>query len=303
MNEGSILMILAQEEEEVSEVDEGVSVEVVEDDSREKDLNLQSMIQPPNHPPMKVKNRPAEGATFFRGGRGKRQFERHSGTGRPITGEFKRSGGGRANWGELGAEGEDAPEVTGDEGEPLKESTDVNEEKKDEPAVEEPKETDLAEWERQQQQKKVALQDKLKQQQKELRKANDGDNSAFSNLVLHSKKDDVVPQPAATKEAAKDGKKKTDKKKAIPFNEVFSIQSPAKPATSPSRDSYAPRGSFRGGRGGFRGGRGGRGRGEGASVREGASGREAVHQEGKAVDLSDDSSFPSLNPTPQAQQA
>jgi len=48
-------MILAQEEEEVSEVDEGVSVEVVEDDSREKDLNLQSMIQPPNHLPMKVR--------------------------------------------------------------------------------------------------------------------------------------------------------------------------------------------------------------------------------------------------------
>ncbi|KAL1022614.1 hypothetical protein UPYG_G00029900 [Umbra pygmaea] len=188
--------------------------------------------------------------------RGKREFDRHSGSDRSSQkGEEKRGGSGSHNWGTVKDEiseldqsnvTEDAPE--GEEHPPTDSENKENE--VGEPKEVEPKEMTLDEWK--------AQQDKEKSKAEfNIRKANEGADSQWKRgYVLHKSKDekkaDALIEAAVEAEAV-----------APKLEDDHHFRKPANDITAQLEINFGDLGRPSRGRGGPRGGRGGRGRGEG----------------------------------------
>ncbi|KAM8745594.1 SERPINE1 mRNA-binding protein 1 isoform 5-T5 [Acanthopagrus schlegelii] len=189
--------------------------------------------------------------------RGKREFDRHSGSDRSLKGEEKRGGSGSHNWGTVKDELNelDQSNVTEEnpEGEEHPPADSENKENEVEEVKEEgPKEMTLDEWK--------AMQDKERAKVEfNIRKVNEGDdwNKGF---VLHKSK--AVTQDKKTEliEPEADESKLDDHHFRKPANDI----------TSQLEINFGDLG--RPGRGGPRGGRGGRGRGRGAAGGPGSGG-------------------------------
>ncbi|CAK6955181.1 SERPINE1 mRNA binding protein 1a isoform X4 [Scomber scombrus] len=179
--------------------------------------------------------------------RGKREFDRHSGSDRSLKGEEKRGGSGSHNWGTVKDELNelDQSNVTEEnpEGEEHPPADSENKENEVEEVKEEgPKEMTLDEWK--------AMQDKERAKVEfNIRKANEGAdwNKGF---VLHKskaedKKGDLIePEPEEPK-----------------LDDEHHFRKPANDITSQLEINFGDLGRPGRGRGGPRGGRGGRGRG------------------------------------------
>ncbi|XP_062279964.1 SERPINE1 mRNA binding protein 1a isoform X3 [Scomber scombrus] len=180
--------------------------------------------------------------------RGKREFDRHSGSDRSLKGEEKRGGSGSHNWGTVKDELNelDQSNVTEEnpEGEehPPADSENKRENEVEEVKEEGPKEMTLDEWK--------AMQDKERAKVEfNIRKANEGAdwNKGF---VLHKskaedKKGDLIePEPEEPK-----------------LDDEHHFRKPANDITSQLEINFGDLGRPGRGRGGPRGGRGGRGRG------------------------------------------
>ncbi|CAN6486284.1 unnamed protein product [Victoria cruziana] len=195
----------------------------------------------------------------FRGGRLRRQFDRHSGTGRGN--EFKREGSGRGNWGTPTDEGfvQEGEELINDnekkfspekqpDGEELageeKQTTPQEEQDEKEP---EDKEMTLEEYQKVLEEKRKNL---LGLKQEERKVDLDKDLQSMQQLSLKKDNDDVFIQLRSDKDLArrKEITEKDEKlKKSVSINEFL------KPAEG--ERYYSPRGRGRGrGRGGFRSG-------------------------------------------------
>uniref|UniRef100_G3PNH1 SERPINE1 mRNA binding protein 1a n=1 Tax=Gasterosteus aculeatus TaxID=69293 RepID=G3PNH1_GASAC len=176
--------------------------------------------------------------------RGKREFDRHSGSDRSQKGEEKRGGSGSHNWGTVKDELNelDQSNVTEEtpEGEEHPAADSENKENEVEEVKEEgPKEMTLDEWK--------AVQDKERAKVEfNIRKANEGANWN-KGFVLHKSKAE-------------------DKKEEVIDPEVddeHHFRKPANDITSQLEINFGDLGRPGRGRGGPRGGRGGRGRGTG----------------------------------------
>ncbi|XP_049444226.1 SERPINE1 mRNA binding protein 1a isoform X3 [Epinephelus fuscoguttatus] len=180
--------------------------------------------------------------------RGKREFDRHSGSDRSLKGEEKRGGSGSHNWGTVKDELNelDQSNVTEEnpEGEehPPADSENKRENEVEEVKEEGPKEMTLDEWK--------AMQDKERAKVEfNIRKANEGAdwNKGF---VLHKskaedKKEDLIDSPGEEHKP----------------EEEHHFRKPANDITSQLEINFGDLGRPGRGRGGPRGGRGGRGRG------------------------------------------
>ncbi|XP_033478138.1 SERPINE1 mRNA-binding protein 1 isoform X3 [Epinephelus lanceolatus] len=180
--------------------------------------------------------------------RGKREFDRHSGSDRSLKGEEKRGGSGSHNWGTVKDELNelDQSNVTEEnpEGEehPPADSENKRENEVEEVKEEGPKEMTLDEWK--------AMQDKERAKVEfNIRKANEGAdwNKGF---VLHKskaedKKEDLIESPGEEHKP----------------EEEHHFRKPANDITSQLEINFGDLGRPGRGRGGPRGGRGGRGRG------------------------------------------
>nr|XP_020467901.1 plasminogen activator inhibitor 1 RNA-binding protein-like isoform X2 [Monopterus albus] len=182
--------------------------------------------------------------------RGKREFDRHSGSDRSLKGEEKRGGSGSHNWGTVKDELNelDQSNVTEEnpEGEEHPPADSENKENEVEDVKDEgPKEMTLDEWK--------AMQDKERAKVEfNIRKANEGTGGDWSKgFVLHKskaddKKDDLI-EPEAEEPKAEDD---------------HHFRKPANDITSQLEINFGDLGRPGRGRGGPRGGRGSRGRGE-----------------------------------------
>ncbi|XP_049910053.1 SERPINE1 mRNA binding protein 1a isoform X3 [Epinephelus moara] len=180
--------------------------------------------------------------------RGKREFDRHSGSDRSLKGEEKRGGSGSHNWGTVKDELNelDQSNVTEEnpEGEehPPADSENKRENEVEEVKEEGPKEMTLDEWK--------AMQDKERAKVEfNIRKANEGAdwNKGF---VLHKskaedKKEDLIESPGEEHKP----------------EDEHHFRKPANDITSQLEINFGDLGRPGRGRGGPRGGRGGRGRG------------------------------------------
>ncbi|XP_073332031.1 SERPINE1 mRNA-binding protein 1 isoform X3 [Pagrus major] len=182
--------------------------------------------------------------------RGKREFDRHSGSDRSLKGEEKRGGSGSHNWGTVKDELNelDQSNVTEEnpEGEehPPADSENKRENEVEEVKEEGPKEMTLDEWK--------AMQDKERAKVEfNIRKVNEGDdwNKGF---VLHKSK--AVDKKTELIETEPDESKQLDD---------HHFRKPANDITSQLEINFGDLGRPGRGRGGPRGGRGGRGRGAG----------------------------------------
>ncbi|XP_047442371.1 SERPINE1 mRNA binding protein 1a isoform X4 [Mugil cephalus] len=190
--------------------------------------------------------------------RGKREFDRHSGSDRSLKGEEKRGGSGSHNWGtvkdELNELDQSNATEENPEGEEHPPADSENKENEVEEVKEEgPKEMTLDEWK--------AMQDKERSKVEfNIRKANEGAdwNKGF---VLHkSKADDkkgdlIEPEIEEPK-----------------VDDEHHFRKPANDITSQLEINFGDLGRPGRGRGGPRGGRGGRGRGAGGPGGPGAAG-------------------------------
>ncbi|XP_030288887.1 SERPINE1 mRNA-binding protein 1 isoform X2 [Sparus aurata] len=190
--------------------------------------------------------------------RGKREFDRHSGSDRSsLKGEEKRGGSGSHNWGTVKDELNelDQSNVTEEnpEGEEHPPADSENKENEVEEVKEEgPKEMTLDEWK--------AMQDKERAKVEfNIRKVNEGDdwNKGF---VLHKSKAVIQDKKTELIEPEADESKLDDHHFRKPANDI----------TSQLEINFGDLG--RPGRGGPRGGRGGRGRGRGAAGGPGSGG-------------------------------
>lgn len=185
--------------------------------------------------------------------RPRRQFERHSGTGRGFG--MKREGGGRGNWGtqsdeiaevteEVVAEGKNVGDEkpAGEEAEDVTKENPANESEEKEP---EDKEMTLAEYEKLLEDKRKALQANKTAEERKV------DAKAFESMQQISKKKDnheIFAKLGTDKDKKKEAAEKEERaKKSLSINEFL------KPAEG--ERYYNPGGRGRGGRG--RGGRGG----------------------------------------------
>ncbi|XP_062308558.1 SERPINE1 mRNA-binding protein 1-like isoform X2 [Osmerus eperlanus] len=188
--------------------------------------------------------------------RGKREFDRHSGSDRSQKGEEKRGGSGSHNWGTVKDEmsGElDQSNVTEEtpEGEERPPADTENKENEVEEVKEEAKEMTLDEWK--------AVQDKERAKVEfNIRKANEGaaDSQWKKGYVLHKSKGDEEKKPGAVIEA--EVEPETTK-----VEDEHHFRKPANDITAQLEINFGDLGRPSRGRGGPRGGRGGRGRGEG----------------------------------------
>jgi len=194
--------------------------------------------------------------------RGKREFDRHSGSDRSLKPEEKRGGSGSHNWGTVKDElseldqsnvTEEAPE--GEEHPPADSENKENEAGEVKEA--EPKEMTLDEWKAQQGKERA-------KQEFNIRKPNEGADSQWKKgYVLHKSKTDgpgVIDAEAEPVEKADDD---------------HHSRKPAHDITSQLEINFGDLGRPGRGRGGPRGGRGGRGRGGGREERgERGGGRE-----------------------------
>ncbi|AWP11329.1 putative plasminogen activator inhibitor 1 RNA-binding protein-like isoform 2 [Scophthalmus maximus] len=178
--------------------------------------------------------------------RGKREFDRHSGSDRSLKGEEKRGGSGSHNWGTVKDELNELDQSTNTEetpeGEEHPPADSENKENEVEVKEEGPKEMTLDEWK--------AMQDKERAKVEfNIRKANEGAdwNKGF---VLHkskaeAKKEDVIdPEIEESK-----------------VEDEHHFRKPANDITTQLEINFGDLGRPGRGRGGPRGGRGGRGRG------------------------------------------
>ncbi|KAJ3599614.1 hypothetical protein NHX12_033570 [Muraenolepis orangiensis] len=203
--------------------------------------------------------------------RGKREFDRHSGSDRSgLKGEEKRGGSGSHNWGTVKDEmtGElDQSNVTEEtpEGEEHPPADSENKENEAEEVKDEsPKEMTLDEWK--------AVQDKERAKAEfNIRQANDGADWKKGYVLHKSKKEEVGQEKDTLNEADADEAPKVEDEHRKPANDI----------TSQLEINFGDLGRPGRGRGGPRGGRGGRGRGEGrggegrGESREGPSTRPA----------------------------
>ncbi|XP_010870581.1 SERPINE1 mRNA binding protein 1a isoform X1 [Esox lucius] len=188
--------------------------------------------------------------------RGKREFDRHSGSDRSSQkGEEKRGGSGSHNWGTVKDEmGElDQSNVTEETPEGEEHPTADSENKENEvgePKEVEPKEMTLDEWKAQQDKEKTKVEFNI-------RKPNEGADSQWKRgYVLHKSKDekkaDSLIEAAVEAEAV-----------APKVEDDHHFRKPANDITAQLEINFGDLGRPSRGRGGPRGGRGGRGRGEG----------------------------------------
>ncbi|KAL2089753.1 hypothetical protein ACEWY4_014441 [Coilia grayii] len=212
--------------------------------------------------------------------RGKREFDRHSGSDRSLKPEEKRGGSGSHNWGTVKDElseldqsnvTEEAPE--GEEHPPADSENKENE--AGEVKEEGPKEMTLDEWK--------AMQDKERAKVEfNIRKANEGADSQWKKgYVLHKSKTenpaimDAEPEPE------------------VKVDDDHHSRKPAHDITSQLEINFGDLGRPGRGRGGARGGRGGRGGGGGAT-RPPRGGR-TERQSGVSVpNVDDPEAFPAL---------
>jgi len=181
--------------------------------------------------------------------RGKREFDRHSGSDKSLKGEEKRGGSGSHNWGTVKDDLNelDQSNVTEEnpEGEEHPPADSENKENEVEEVKEEgPKEMTLDEWK--------AMQDKERAKVEfNIRKANEGAdwNKGF---VLHKSKADDKKGDLIEPEAEEPK-----------LDDEHHFRKPANDITSQLEINFGDLGRPGRGRGGPRGGRGGRGRGEG----------------------------------------
>ncbi|XP_035508886.1 SERPINE1 mRNA binding protein 1a isoform X3 [Morone saxatilis] len=195
--------------------------------------------------------------------RGKREFDRHSGSDRSLKGEEKRGGSGSHNWGTVKDELNelDQSNVTEEnpEGEehPPADSENKRENEVEEVKEEGPKEMTLDEWK--------AMQDKERAKVEfNIRKVNQGDdwNKGF---VLHKSKAEDKKSELIDPEI--------DESK---LDDAHHFRKPANDITSQLEINFGDLGRPGRGRGGPRGGRGGRGRGAVGDRGGGAGGGAAA---------------------------
>nr|ACI33496.1 Plasminogen activator inhibitor 1 RNA-binding protein [Salmo salar] len=188
--------------------------------------------------------------------RGKREFDRHSGSDRSQKGEEKRGGSGSHNWGtvkdEMGEHDQsNVTEETPEGEEPRPADSENNRENEvGEPKEVEPKEMTLDEWKAQQDKEKTKVEFNI-------RKANEGADSQWKKgYVLHKSKDekkaDALIEAAVEAEAV-----------APKAEDDHHFRKPANDITAQLEINFGDLGRPSRGRGGPRGGRGSRGRGEG----------------------------------------
>uniref|UniRef100_A0A8C7L1K7 SERPINE1 mRNA binding protein 1a n=1 Tax=Oncorhynchus kisutch TaxID=8019 RepID=A0A8C7L1K7_ONCKI len=185
--------------------------------------------------------------------RGKREFDRHSGSDRSSQkGEEKRGGSGSHNWGtvkdEMGEHDQsNVTEETPEGEEPRPADSENKENEVGEPKEVEPKEMTLDEWKAQQDKEKTKVEFNI-------RKANEGADSQWKKgYVLHKSKDvnvcsviDVLFLPSVSQ-----------------AEDDHHFRKPANDITAQLEINFGDLGRPSRGRGGPRGGRGSRGRGEG----------------------------------------
>jgi len=258
------------------------------------------------------RDRKDKGGSFQTGS--KRVYDRKPGTGRGR--EFKKSGGGRGNWGKEGEEQQPQPVEEG------KEKTEENKEEKTEEKVEEvvdKKDEEPVEEE----DKTITFEEYLKQKETpkfELpaaRKPNEGvdkkEQKKWEGYAVLKRDDEEEKEETSTETSEK--KEKKPKKTLVPIDQFFDVKTP--PINSGAPRGRGGRGRGRGDRGGdradrgdsFRGDRGGRGdrgrggeRGRGGD-RGGRGGNRGARGgarggQGSAAEIKmDESSFPSLAPT------
>lgn len=188
--------------------------------------------------------------------RGKREFDRHSGTDR-SKGEEKRGGSGSHNWGtvkdELSGELDQSNVTEGDvpEGEEHPPADSENKENEVEEVKEEsPKEMTLDEWKAQQDKDRAKVEFNI-------RKANEGADSQWKKgYVLHKSKGDEEKKPGSVIDAEVEAE-------SPKVEDEHHFRKPANDITAQLEINFGDLGRPSRGRGGPRGGRGGRGRGEG----------------------------------------
>ncbi|KAM4629563.1 SERPINE1 mRNA-binding protein 1 isoform 2-T2 [Polymixia lowei] len=196
--------------------------------------------------------------------RGKREFDRHSGSDRSLKGEEKRGGSGSHNWGTVKDELTDLDQsnVTEEnpEGEEHPPADSENKENEVEEVKEEgPKEMTLDEWK--------AMQDKERAKVEfNIRKANEGADWNKGYVLHKSKTEDE--KKATLIEAEADESPKVD--------DEHHFRKPANDITTQLEINFGDLGRPGRGRGGPRGGRGGRGRGEGRDPRDSRDLREGA---------------------------
>uniref|UniRef100_A0A4W5PLL8 SERPINE1 mRNA binding protein 1a n=1 Tax=Hucho hucho TaxID=62062 RepID=A0A4W5PLL8_9TELE len=188
--------------------------------------------------------------------RGKREFDRHSGSDRSSQkGEEKRGGSGSHNWGtvkdEMGEHDQsNVTEETPEGEEPRPADSENKENEVGEPKEVEPKEMTLDEWKAQQDKEKTKVEFNI-------RKANEGADSQWKKgYVLHKSKDEKKAD--ALIEAAMEAEAVAPK-----AEDDHHFRKPANDITAQLEINFGDLGRPSRGRGGPRGGRGGRGRGEG----------------------------------------
>ncbi|KAF7665248.1 hypothetical protein LDENG_00149540 [Lucifuga dentata] len=212
--------------------------------------------------------------------RGKREFDRHSGSDRSsLKGEEKRGGSGSHNWGTVKDELNelDQSNVTEEnpEGEEHPPADSENKENEVEEVKEEgPKEMTLDEWK--------AVQDKERAKVEfNIRKANEGAewNKGFvlhKSKTEHDKKDELIDEHEEPAKA----------------EDEHHFRKPANDITSQLEINFGDLGRPGRGRGGPRGGRGGRGRGE--TVRPSRGGGRTDKSNVSVPNVDDPEAFPAL---------
>ncbi|XP_061094780.1 SERPINE1 mRNA binding protein 1a isoform X2 [Conger conger] len=192
--------------------------------------------------------------------RGKREFDRHSGSDRSLKAEEKRGGSGSHNWGtvkdELSELDQSAVTEETAEGEEHPPADSENKENEVEEVKEEgPKEMTLDEWK--------AMQDKERAKVEfNIRKANEGDDDSQwkKGYVLHKSKSDE--RPAGTLIDSAEMEAETVVYQKVPADDPTGehhFRKPANDITSQLEINFGDLGRPGRGRGGPRGGRGGRG--------------------------------------------
>nr|XP_057929343.1 SERPINE1 mRNA-binding protein 1-like isoform X3 [Doryrhamphus excisus] len=222
--------------------------------------------------------------------RGKREFDRHSGSDRSLKGEEKRGGSGSHNWGTVKDELNEldqsnvTEENTEGEEHPPADSENKRENEVEEAKEEGPKEMTLDEWK--------AMQDKERSKVDfNIRKANEGAdwNKGF---VLHKskaegKKDELIDPEAF------DSKMDEEHHFRKPANDITSqLDINFGDLGRPGRGRGGPRGGGRGGRG--RGGAGGGGGGGGEAAPRPARGGRSEKSSSSVPNVDDPEAFPAL---------
>nr|XP_043899310.1 plasminogen activator inhibitor 1 RNA-binding protein isoform X4 [Solea senegalensis] len=231
--------------------------------------------------------------------RGKRDFERHSGSDKSnLKSEEKRSGSGSHNWGNVKDEVSEveqtpAPETTTEGEENAPAGSENKENEVEEVKTEGPKEMTLDEWK--------AMQDKARTKVEfNIRKPNEGADSQWKKgYVLHkSKSEDVsAERPVGALIDAPETEADSNlvyQKPHGPTDESSDhhFRKPANDITSQLEINFGDLGRPGRGRGGARGGRGGRGGGGSRTARGG--GRSEKASGASVPNVDDPEAFPAL---------